>query len=815
MKTARYCLSVVLAAAVFPLSAQQLTSIQPRIISAAPPALAPELHRKVMSGGLLTRIARKTGEAAVRGVTADNSFITVAIYTTTYPTPAFLGQLEALGVRATPSSWIPPMANHPFGFFLALLPTDRLADVLAIADVKRIDTAEREAVPHNNHAAAAIKADLAWADNWTGTGVKIGVLDSGLDDRMAASELPTPIVKKDYSNYPASIDTTVRNTYTPHGTHVVGSVLGRGGWSASNTGNGGGSYKGMAPNADLVFLKIGSDANGSATDAAIAGAIMAAVDLFDVKIISMSYGGWDTYHDGSDMKCQAVDYAYEHGAACFIAAGNDAADGHHMSGNANAHDTTGFIEITVTNARTNTDYLWMNLVWRDGAAHNGLKLLYYNSKKTLLSSTRTAPTESPRGTESEDSYYDYFVPRDNSTFYLRVVNPSSVAQPFHIFFNALFTNVVFAAPDPNTTIGSPALADHAFAVGAYTSRVNWTASDGLSYSYVQSTALSDIAYFSSRGPRIDGIVKPDITAPGSAVISLRDRDLLTKSDASWVDNDGVSSGPANYYVMEGTSMATPVAAGAAALLAQHSPLATPQLIYDAIILNSIVDGFTGSVPNSTWGYGRLDVNAAVNNIPLPVELTSFSATSKGNVVTLSWRTAGEVNNYGFEIEKRPVVRVAGTGARNITGAQEWARVGFMAGNGTSGAPHDYSFTDRTSASGTFAFRLKQIDKDGKCEYSSEVEVLAGAAPMEYSLGANYPNPFNPATRFQFSIGADERVHVAVYDLLGRRVADLLNEPVPAGRYTVEWNAAASASGIYFYRIDAGKFSAVRKFILQK
>jgi subtilisin family serine protease len=816
MKSIGTVLSILCIASTLQSFSQEIQSIQTPFIATAPLTLAPELQKKIASGEVLVHLAKKMDDARLHGATAANSYLTVALYTAAAPTSAFISELHSRGVRVAASSWIPPLDHHPLGFMIAQVPTEKFTDVLGIADVQMIETAERESVPLNNLAAVAIKANLAWAAKWTGTGIKVGLLDSGYDDRMPDTELPVPVAKRDYSSYPASIDTTVRNKITGHGTHTAGTLLGRGGWSSVNTINGGGSYKGMAPNASLVFLKIGDDTTSNATDAAIVAAIKAAVDTFSVNEISMSYGGWDAYHDGSDILCQTVDYAYSKGVACFLSAGNSAADGHHVSGTVNANDTSGYIQIDVTGAGRNNTFLEMDLTWLDGGAHKGLRLLYYNAAKTRLTAvTNVAPTTSPRGTESEDSFYNPFLPAGNSTYYVRVLNRSAAVQTYHLYFFGLFSNVVFASPDPNYTIGTPALADHGFAVGAYTTRVNWTASDGLTYHFVDGAVLSDIAFFSSRGPRIDGLLKPNITAPGKAVVSLRDRDVITTTDALWIDNDGISGGPANYYVMEGTSMAAPVCAGAAALVYQHSPSSTPQQIYDALSQNASIDAFTGGVPNFTWGSGKLDVNATITNIPLPVELTAFTATAKNGTVTLSWSTATETDTYGFDVEKKFVVHAVGPTAQGAPGAIPWTRVGFAAGNGTTNNRHDYSFTDQVKDPGAYSYRLKQIDRNGKFSYSPEIEVNPGVVPIAYSLGQNYPNPFNPTTHIQFSIGDDRQVHLVVYDLLGRTVAELMNAPLRAGRYSVEWNAANAASGIYFFRLDAGNFTAVKKLMVQK
>jgi subtilisin family serine protease len=246
-------------------------------------------------------------------------------------------------------------------------------------------------------------------------------------------------------------------------------------------------------------------------------------------------------------------------------------------------------------------------VWSDSVNRNNLSLKYYNSSQVELTTvTRYTTTESARGTESHYSNYGFYVPSGSGTYYLRVVNPSNVSQFFHIY-DVWGARVTFQTPDPFYTVGQPSTADYCLSVGAHTSRINWTASNGSSFSYNGAGALNDIAPFSSRGPRIDGMIKPNITAPGSAIISMRDRDVLNVSNNFWVDDDGTLGGNANYYVMQGTSMATPLAAGSVALILQKFPGVSPSEIYDAIQNNSVVDAITGSVPNNTWGYGKLDV----------------------------------------------------------------------------------------------------------------------------------------------------------------------------------------------------------------
>lgn len=88
-------------------------------------------------------------------------------------------------------------------------------------------------------------------------------------------------------------------------------------------------------------------------------------------------------------------------------------------------------------------------------------------------------------------------------------------------------------------------------------------------------------------------------------------------------------------------------------------------------------------------------------------------------------------------------------------------------------------------------------------------------PDQYSLSQNYPNPFNPTTSIRFSIGKSQFVQLRVYNILGVEVATLVNEEKPAGNYEIVFNASEFSSGTYFYKLQAGSFSRIKKMILIK
>ena len=190
------------------------------------------------------------------------------------------------------------------------------------------------------------------------------------------------------------------------------------------------------------------------------------------------------------------------------------------------------------------------------------------------------------------------------------------------------------------------------------------------------------------------------------------------------------------------------------------------------------------------------------SIIVPVELTSFTANvnNEGNVV-LNWRTATELNNQMFEIERK-----------SETG--QYTTIGYVEGFGTTTEPQEYSYIDNTVGTGTYFYRLKQIDFGGQYEYSDEIEVEVNG-PLTFALEQNYPNPFNPSTNIKYSVPENGFVKLSVYNLVGEEVSVLVNETVDAGFYEVTFNAANLPSGTYFYRLQTGNTVQAKKMVLLK
>ncbi|MEX0721509.1 MAG: T9SS type A sorting domain-containing protein [Balneolaceae bacterium] len=147
------------------------------------------------------------------------------------------------------------------------------------------------------------------------------------------------------------------------------------------------------------------------------------------------------------------------------------------------------------------------------------------------------------------------------------------------------------------------------------------------------------------------------------------------------------------------------------------------------------------------------------------------------------------------------------------------------GTETSFQSETSSFNDTVSTAGDYTYTVKAVDQttfssDPSSELVVNVEVNVSNEknpniPSAYSLGQNYPNPFNPTTTISFDVPEQSHVTLTIYNVMGQQVAELVNAAKSAGSHAVVWNAQHHVSGVYFYKITAGEFTAVRKLTLLK
>jgi acetyl esterase len=225
------------------------------------------------------------------------------------------------------------------------------------------------------------------------------------------------------------------------------------------------------------------------------------------------------------------------------------------------------------------------------------------------------------------------------------------------------------------------------------------------------------------------------------------------------------------------------------------------------ITNTLLDtSYHSSITQSSVDFFVLHL---ITDPPLPVELTTFTASANGEKVDLKWTTATEVNNLGFNIERVQIVNQKQVGS--------WNKIGFVQGHVLSNSPKQYSFIDNSVLSGKkYSYRLKQIDADGSFKYSSVITVDINL-PLIFDLKQNYPNPFNPSTSIHYSVINNGLVSLKVYDILGNEVAVLVNEVKESGNYSVDFNSINNklCSGVYLYQLRSGNMISTKKMILIK
>jgi hypothetical protein len=197
-------------------------------------------------------------------------------------------------------------------------------------------------------------------------------------------------------------------------------------------------------------------------------------------------------------------------------------------------------------------------------------------------------------------------------------------------------------------------------------------------------------------------------------------------------------------------------------------------------------------------------------VPMPVELSSFTSIVNGRNVSMNWITKTEKNSDKFVIE------------RNTIGAN-WESIGSVKAAVLSNSPKQYSFSDKNLNAGKYQYRLKMIDNDGTFNYSSVIEAVV-SLPINFQLNQNYPNPFNPSTKINYSLPSDSRVTLEVFNVLGVRVGQLVNKDQLAGFYSVEFNSSLNkniTSGVYLYKMTAVDkvtgigFSSIKKMMVLK
>jgi len=177
--------------------------------------------------------------------------------------------------------------------------------------------------------------------------------------------------------------------------------------------------------------------------------------------------------------------------------------------------------------------------------------------------------------------------------------------------------------------------------------------------------------------------------------------------------------------------------------------------------------------------------------PLPVELVTFDATHQSEAAVLTWQTASERNNAGFDVQRR------------VSG--EWETLSFVEGTGTTSETQTYRFrdTDLPYETESVKYRLKQVDTDGTTSFS-DTQTLKIGAPDKFVLHAPFPNPTKEQATLRYSLPRKTDVSIRIYDVLGRQVETIRRGTEDAGRKEIPISTSRLSPGTYFVRMQAGE-----------
>ena len=619
----------------------------------------------------------------------------------------------------------------------------------------QIDVSRVEIGAHLVHAGSGL------SQSYTGDGVVVGVLDSGIEWEHEDFDWSNGTSRIQYlwdmsgtGNPPggysygteytkANIDAGQCNEIdgdggSGHGTHVTG--------TAAGSGIGHPNYVGIAPESDIIFVKgirdhnsNGGFADGDVVDGC-AYIFSKAQQMGQPAVINLSLGGQLGPHDGTSLYEQALDFLSGPGRIIVTAAGNAGNDlihaGYTAQSGSGYNDALETIWVA-TGGLTAVD-MWYN------PGNISVGLAAYDMFGSLIGYTNpVAPGQLVDNMPFEVGGFTYGLvtidaqtvgdPNNGANRVVVVINSDNGTYPIGDVFWSLYTfgsgsfdawvitggNFTLDAstwivPGNNDkSVGIPSTALKTISIGSYVTKNQWidiTSTVQTQYNSLGfPVTIGAISEFSSHGPSRDGRVQPDVSAPGEAIISALSYDLtlgvgVNASDILWTGK---------HRKMQGTSMASPHITGVIGLMLERNGTLTPDEARNILKGTARSDGFTGTVPNNIFGSGKVDAYDAVSTV------------------------------------------VAG------------------------------------------------------------IELIDPALPAAFELAQNYPNPFNPATQIRFAIPRAAKVHLSVYDILGREVAVLVNEAMQPGQYEYEFDARELSSGIYFYRLEAGSFKQVRKMLLAR
>ena len=504
-----------------------------------------------------------------------------------------------------------------------------------------------------NVSAYEIDADALWAGNppsypansLTGNGVIVGIVDTGVDPRVADFKDTQQKTRIKYAwdqtwsgTPPAPFAYGFEYTeaminagnieelrdYDGHGTHIAGVAAGNG--QATGNGQAAWRYVGVAPRANIISVK--AYMLESQIIDAVNYCFLRAATLNKAAVVNLSLSVPKGGHDGSYAFDRSLSALTGPGKVVTAAAGNRGLENSHAKVDlaSGANQDISFTIPTYTPSQSQTEYIILE-GWHDASASFDVKLI----SPTGITSTTVLPgvnlgyvvtndgtiliqngiTTNLKGAKQILVSVAYGTPGTarpkSGTWRVNLKRRTGTTSgTCHMWvsqhFFATTTLPAFSGVTVDTayTVSSPATGDSIISTGAYTTKVQWTNNVGSTSRYPNSPPLNRIADFSSRGPRRDGQQRPDLMAPGFGVMSSMSTNSMVS--ATYQDPDG------KHYIAKGTSVANAHTTGSIALLMEQNRYLTPSAARLTLRNRANTDTYTGTVPNGKWGYGKLDVS---------------------------------------------------------------------------------------------------------------------------------------------------------------------------------------------------------------
>lgn len=598
--------------------------------------------------------------------------------------------LAALGVQIG--------SRLPGGIVTARAPVARLGELAGLPGLTRITAGYR--LKKSN--SLSVPGTLATPNYWTasppnftgaaGQGVVVGIVDTGIDwthsdfknpdgttrilalwdQNASGGALPPGFA---YGSYYTATDINTGGCSEidadGHGTHVAGSAAGDG----SGTGNGqpANVFIGMAPRADIIAV-----ATNFSTTGVVDGVnfiFQRAAALGKPAVVNLSLGSQFGAHDGTETFDASLNSLTGAGHIVVAAAGNEGGQSLHAE------------QLVPPGPSQSVTFSVPTYTAATGAGNDYVVIDAYYTGTASISVTLTSPGPSPvtvgpvalgaslnnAGSLAGNIYVENGVtpsPSGLRNLYIQIYDSNSTRPPRVGIWTVTLTPVsttastecdlwlanfglgsagvqpLFASDvDEAELVASPASATNVIAVAAFTTRPNWPAIDGGSYSFVGAGAVGTIASFSCPGPRRDGVPKPDIAAPGTAIVSALSTSVASAPPQALVNPDGV------HWTLQGTSMAAPHVTGGVALILGDQPALTPAQVKARLTVDALVDGFTGPVPNAQWGSGKLRMLRADLQAP-SVTVTSPNGGESwaiGSVHAITWTATDNMGVTSVDI----------------------------------------------------------------------------------------------------------------------------------------------------------------------